>query len=118
MKKFSFILALIFSLPVYAQEVELSPAAVKNYGIETSVFEGQTVALPRSALVASRDEYFVYMKDDKHFQELEVHPLEITADFVSIAFETDEEREFVITGAPYLRIVFLSNANPATGHSH
>lgn len=104
-----------------AGEIELSVKAIQNYGITSNIFkitEGQ-ITLPRSAVVVSKDEFFIYEKEGEHFKQVEVHPTNHVNGTVVFAPEhDDEEHEIVTTGASYLRIVFLSNANPEAGHSH
>lgn len=132
MKKISlFFLALVFSTAVFATdahdhdeekeaiEIELSGTAIQNYGITTMTVKGEDITLPKSAVVLSKDEFFIYRQEGKHFQEIEIHPIQITSDTISFEYHTDEpESEFVITGVPYLRVVFLSNKNPIEGHAH
>ena len=130
MRKISLlILMILFAAPVWAEphnheenevaEIEMTDTALQTYGIQTQIFAGEEINLPKSAVVQSRDEYFVYKKEGVHFQEIEIHPEEITPETVSFHYHTDEpETEFVISGAPYLRIVFLNHKNPIEGHVH
>jgi hypothetical protein len=75
---------------------------------------GSVITLPRAALVISKDEYFVYEKESGHFKEIEIIPTKITGK--SVAFSHDSPAEFAITGAKYLRIIFLNDKNPEEGH--
>jgi hypothetical protein len=128
MKNKIFFLAVLctLSMPVLAEEhehknvskIELSNEAIVNYGIQFQQVESiPSITLPKTAIVISKDEYFVYAKKGKHFQEIKIHPTQITDNSISFQNETDAQ-EFVITSAPYLRIVFLNNKNPSEGHSH
>ncbi|MDR2860988.1 MAG: hypothetical protein LBV07_00320 [Syntrophobacterales bacterium] len=100
--------------------VELSEAAIDNYGIRTrSIAPGATITLPHEAVVASRDEYFVYARDGVGFREIEVHPVKIEKKSITLANpDLHGGEEIVISGARYLRIVFLKINNPHTGHVH
>jgi hypothetical protein len=125
MNKIIMAAALLLAGPVWADErgheseiaeIELSPGAIRNYGIETAKFaDGETQTLPRAAMVAAKDEYFIYAMDGGHFTEIEIVPLKITND--SVIFRGGGE-EYVISGAKYLRVIFLNNKNPSEGHGH
>lgn len=110
MKKISFIILMMIPLFCFAEGVELSQNAMKNYGIETAVVNKKDVTLPRSALVVSRDNYFIYVKNGNSFEEQQIYPVKVTKDIVSFKLDTAEEREFVTKGAPYLRIIFLNGS--------
>lgn len=100
-------------------EVELSEAALQNYDIKTTTIAGEKITLPATAVVASQDEFFAYIREGKHFRQIEIHPTARSMDTISFEYHTEEpSSEFVTNGAPYLRIVFLNNANPITGHAH
>lgn len=113
MKKISFIILMMIPLLSFAESIELSKNAMKNYGIETTVTDKKDVTLPRSALVVSRDEYYIYLKSGNSFEEQQIFPTKVTKDIVSFKLDTVKEREFVISGAPYLRIIFLSGSEEA-----
>lgn len=99
------------------KEIKLSDKVVSNYGIETQAIDGAVITVPKSAVVMSRDEYLVYVCDDEHFQEIEIHPTKITSD--SVLFKNENDAKKIVTnGAKYLRMIFLSNENPDAGHSH
>lgn len=111
MKKISIIIFMILPLLSYGKEIEISDNAVKNYEIETYITDSKNVTLPRSALVVSRDNYFIYIKDRNFFEEIQVYPVKVTKDVVVLKFDTVKEREFVTKGSPYLRIVFLNDTD-------
>lgn len=113
MKKISFIILMMIPLLSFAEGVELSKNAIKNFGIETTVTDKKDVTLPRSALVVSRDEYYIYLKNGNSFEEQQIFPKKVTKDIVSFTFDTVKEREFVTNGAPYLRIIFLNGSEEA-----
>jgi hypothetical protein len=113
---------LLLSAPAWAEErrdeggsAEISQEAVKNYGIRTEMFRGgSVVTLPRAALVISKNEYFVYEKESGRFKEIEITPIKITGE--SVAFSHDAPAEFAVSGAKYLRIIFLNDKNPEESH--
>jgi hypothetical protein len=116
------LILLLLSAPAWAEErhddggsVELSREAAENYGIRTEMFlGGPVITLPRDALVISKDECFVYEKRDGHFMEIGITPAKITGE--SVVFSHGGPAEFAISGAKYLRIIFLNDKNPETGH--
>jgi hypothetical protein len=110
----------IIALPAVADEhghgevadVELSQAATQNYGIKTiPAADGMT--LPRGAVIQSKDEVFAYIKSGDDFREVE---LEDGKTLYGVSLDDDDE--IVVEGAKYLRIIFLNNKNPSSGHSH
>lgn len=111
MKKISIIILILIPLFSYAKEVTLSDNAVKTYGITTIKTNQKSVTLPRSAIVVSRDNYFVYLKNKNSFEEIQIHPSKVTKDKVTFQLKTNEEREFVTNGSPYLRIIFLNSSD-------
>lgn len=110
-----------FAFPATAgehAEIALSAEAVQNFGIQTVPTRGKQAVLPRSAFVASKDGYFVYaVDDDGGFVEIEVQNRVSSGDGY-IVDNADGFAAFVAAGAKYLRVVRLSNAQPAGGHSH
>lgn len=113
MKKISIILLLFLMMYNYAESIELSGNAMKNYGIKTTVTNGKNITLPRSALVVYRDEYYIYLKNGEEYEEMQIFPTKVTKEIVTFTQDTAEEREFVISGAPYLRIIFLNSDEAA-----
>jgi hypothetical protein len=129
MNKIIAIFALFSAAPVRAGEqgresetagIELSAEAIRNYGIETAKpAETETQTLPRAALVSAKDERFVYAKEGGRFIEIEIKPLQITSE--SVVFQDKDRaanKEYAISGAKYLRIIFLNNKNPAEVRGH
>ena len=104
----------------YMADVELSETAVEIYDIRTrKISSGKPVALPRAAVVAFKDEYFAYVKSGDYFHEIEIRPTKVEKEFVSLgSLSLHDGEEIVVSGAAYLRIVFLNNKNPSHGHSH
>lgn len=99
-------------------EIKLSKEALLGYGIQSEKVEkDMVVQLPISAVIFSKDEHFIYSKEGNEFSEFEVHPEEITEDTISFLNNTGKD-EFVVNGAKYLRMVFLNNKNPSSGHAH
>lgn len=113
MKKISFIILMMIPLFSFAEGVELSQNAEKNFGIETAVINSKNITLPRSALVVSRDNYFIYLKNGNSYEEQQIYPSKVTKDTVHFQLDTAEEREFVTKGSPYLRIIFLNGSEAA-----
>jgi hypothetical protein len=124
--RFLIIAFLLAAIPAFADEhghedagaeIEISAQAVENYGIKTAAFSGRAIELPHAGAVASKDEWFVYEKDGEHFKQIEIRPVKITTG--TIVFENEEgERTLAISGAKYLRLISLANANPEAGHGH
>lgn len=110
MRKISFIILMMIPLLSFAQSVELSKNAEKNFEIKTTVTDKKNVTLPRDALVVSRDEYYIYIKNGNSYEQQQIFPTKVTKDTVSFTLDTVQEREFVISGAPYLRIIFLNGS--------
>jgi hypothetical protein len=105
----------------YENQIELSEAAIQNYGILTrKVSSGAAITLPRTALVTFKNEHFVYAKSSNEFREIEVSPANVQRDFVTIRnLNLHKDEEIVINGAAYLRIIFLHHRNPSHhGHAH
>lgn len=111
MRKISIVILILILIPFlsFAEGITISNNAIKNYGIETTITDKKEVVLPRSALVVSRDNYFIYLKNGDSFEEQQIYPVKVTKDSVTFKYDTVKEREFVIQGAPYLRIIFLNN---------
>ena len=102
-------------------QVKLSEAAIENYGIRTrKVLSGSPITLPRTAVVAFKDEYFIYIKSYDEFREIEASPTMINKDSVTLgAVNLHKDEEIVVSGAAYLRIIFLNHRNPSDhGHFH
>ncbi|MDR3208728.1 MAG: hypothetical protein LBT45_02655 [Rickettsiales bacterium] len=95
-----------------AADVELSPAAIQNYGVKTMP-AAAGMELPMGAVIQSRDGFFAYIKSGGDFREVELEDGK-TLDGVSLGIDD----EIVVEGAKYLRIIFLNNKNPSSGHSH
>lgn len=115
MKKISLILILLITAPLYSysKEITISQNAMKNYGIETVVVNKKVITLPRTALVVSRDDYYIYLKNGSAFEELQIYPTSITKDKVVFKLDKDAKREIVTKGSPYLRLVFLNDTDSA-----
>jgi hypothetical protein len=115
---------LLLAAPAFAEaphgdegrEIDVSSAAVKNYEIQTETFPAKIILLPRDAVVASKGDYFAYEKEGGHFREIEIRPLKITGE--SVLFSHRTAAEFVISGAKYLRVIFLNAKNPEASHTH
>jgi len=133
MNKIIIICAMFFAVPAWtnendhehehetnAAEIKLSVEAIRNYGIKTiKPAKSKKQTLPRTALVVAKNEYFIYAKDNEHFMEIKIIPLKITGKSVTFQ-DTDYEadKEYVVSGAKYLRIIFLNNRNPQKRHAH
>lgn len=113
MKKISVLILIMIPFISYSQEILLSDNAMKNYGIETFVTDNQTVTLPRSALVVSRSDYFIYLKKGDGFVEQQIYPTSVNKTSFTFKLDSMEKREFVTKGSPYLRIIILNGLEPA-----
>jgi hypothetical protein len=105
-----------------AQEagIKLTPNAVVNYGITTrKPSAGPLQKLPRAAFVYAKDKYFIYEKHGDNFREIEILPKNVTDDFITFTdINYKAEKEYVISGGSFLRIIFLNTNAPEAGHGH
>lgn len=117
-----FCAVVFFSSPGFVSEeeeaIKISDQAINNYGIKTiKVDKNAIVSLPRSAFAMSKDEYFAYGRKKDEFIQIDVHGLKVENGRFTFLNNYDVE-EFVIDGAKYLRVIFLSQQNPSSGHVH